>query len=1134
MTMQHCHLSDTPHDGARHRVSCSMTATARRYCPTSGAILPARAWPGRPGVECAEQVIDLNGTWSFSTHRQDPDPLIDPSLPAAQPELLAHAQTMAVPSHWVLPPGRYGEPAYTNMDFPFPITPPFPPDDNPTADYWRTFDLDADVLAGGSLRLRFEGVESAARVWLNGHWLGYFTGSRLAHELEISSVAKQGDNLLVVRVNQFSSGTYLEDQDQWWLPGIFRDVSIRHIPVGGIVDAWVRTEVEEDGRGTLSCEVRVLADSNQAPDTVRVAIDELGLSADCIPHEESDPSLGTPVAPTSPALEKTVTYRSEPVDVGPVEAWEPDNPRLYEVTVNSSAGRRLIRAGFTRIQIVDGQLRANGIPLKLNGVNRHEIRADAGRVFDEAFVREDLATMKAFGINAIRTCHYPPHPRVLDLADELGLWVMLECDLETHGFEYSGQAEWSQNPSSDLRWRPALMDRIERTFERDKNHPSIVIWSLGNESGSGENLAAMSAWVKQRDRRAVVHYESDRAMEYTDIYSRMYPTYEEITTTLDDGGGDAPIAVPSHPAGKIDANARRKIRRCPFVVCEYAHAMGTGPGGVDRYIDLFEGRRSAGGFVWEWRDHGLWQNTDCGPRLAYGGDFGEEVHDGNFVTDGLLGSTGEVDSGLINFATVSAPVQVRIRIDNDEPVIILRARTDMDATAGMRLRWTLAPLTLCAGEDYAAMPGHTGVAQIPEHLAAGEEIRLPLGTLNEALRKARDANPRIAQAVHVMIVDDQPGLDYRLAIHTPPIDRYVPVPTGYTDSEGQRVLTQTGTILDGPNRGMALCARDEDFVEVSDDEETEGGDFGVDARGILRRLGALELDGVQLTAFRAPTDNDEGHAPPDYFGRDDLGSMGEGADRHGSSSADRWRAMRIELMRRQLRGISHDGESITVREYWGVASRQYGANITVTYTPLKPARLGKALGVASGDKDSLTGGIIVTYEVEPVGQWPEVIGRFGVRLRLPGTGWHARWAGTGPGISYPDMTHAVWPGVFSADVNDMWERHLTPQEGGNRADLRELVLTSRCGARCDGDGPDGSRLEVYADGDPALSFSLSTWTERELAAAGHWDELPEPEATYLWLDWKHHGIGTRSCGPDVRPEYQARVERATVRFIMRA
>ena len=376
------------------------------YAPGAGALLPPRAHlADDPGV------LSLDGTWSFVYHCTDPTPWANVEEPWDEPAVSDDADTIDVPSHWVLRGnGRYGRPAYTNVDFPFPVDPPYPPEANPVGDYHRTFEM-PDGWEDDLVALRFDGVESQASVWVNGVWVGMARGSRLAHEFDITDRVRLGENTITVRVHQFSPGSYLEDQDQWWLPGIFRSVSLRRLAPGSIEDLWIDTDYEA-GVGYATVEARVLG-AHEASLVGRLAIDGLGTCL--LALEKGDDGR----------------YRSDRLQVGDVRPWNPEDPALYEAHVSINGGDGLVdgdrrlRVGFRRVSIEDGVLTANGKPLHLNGVNRHEVRADEGRVFDEEWARADLALMKSMGINAIRTSHYTPHPRLLDLADEIGLWVML-------------------------------------------------------------------------------------------------------------------------------------------------------------------------------------------------------------------------------------------------------------------------------------------------------------------------------------------------------------------------------------------------------------------------------------------------------------------------------------------------------------------------------------------------------------------------------------------------------------------------------------------------------------------------------------------------------------------------------------
>ena len=929
------------------------------YSPGAGALLPPRSH-----LADDSGVISLDGTWSFAHFRTDPDPFVDAERPWAEPPAEPVTGDIDVPSHWVLrEDGLYGRPAYTNVDFPFPVDPPYPPEVNPVGDYRRSFDL-PDSWGEGVVALRFDGVESQATVWVNGTWVGMARGSRLAHEFDVTDLVRPGANTITVRVHQFSSGSYLEDQDQWWLPGIFRSVSLRHLAPGAIEDLWIDTDYEA-GVGYASVEARVLG----AREASLVGRLDIGGVGSCLL-----------------ALERGADgcYRSERLSLGDVRPWSANDPALYDAHVSIQGGEGLVsgdrslRVGFRSVSIEGGVLTANGAPLTLNGVNRHEVRAAEGRVFDEAWAREDLALMKSMGINAIRTSHYPPHPRLLDLADEIGLWVMLEGDIETHGFEGSG--EWIDNPSDDPRWADAYLDRTMRAFERDKNHPSIMSWSLGNESGTGANLAACARWIHERTGgRAVVHYEGDHALEYTDIYSRMYPTLEEVAAVLDDSDLHAEVAVPTHVAAQVDNAARERIRRAPYLMCEYLHAMGTGPAGALGYAAQMSHPRHAGGFVWEWRDHALWRTLPDGRRaLSYGGDFGEEVHDGNFVCDGLVDALSRPYAGTWAWVAAMAP---------DAPAL---AHAIAEADSGL----------------------------------VGERDRLRA----------------LADALLFPCVDE---------VNSP---------------------------------------------------------YALDESGRVARIGDMPVR-IDLSVFRAPTDNDRGRGPVDYWGVDatDLGPLGVGRGEAGTSHAMRWERARLHLLRRRLVSIEEDGVVRRVVERWAPPAAQFGVTLTWEYAPVHIGEEGP-------------NALSVSLRVAPYGTWPPRVPRLGLRLELPGSTWHATWLGDTM-IGYADMSVPGARGCGSGDACDLWDVCVRPQEGGHRQGLEALSLR----------GEAGEFLILPAS---SLGWSVSRWSERELAQASHWEDLPDSERLFLWLDVFQDGIGTRSCGPDARPEVAGRMRDVDVRVVI--
>ncbi|MET1007423.1 MAG: glycoside hydrolase family 2 TIM barrel-domain containing protein, partial [Propionibacteriaceae bacterium] len=649
-----------------------MTSYVEDFTPGSGLRSPVRSW-----LHSDAPRLSLNGDWKFrlwATPALADDAAIDPDFDDSEWD------TIPVPSHWVLQgDGAYGAPIYTNVQYPFPIEPPYVPDDNPTGDHRRTFELpdwDSD-----SILLRFDGVESVYRVWLNGTEIGVGKGSRLAQEFDVTEAVRPGTNVLRVLVHQWSSMSYLEDQDQWWLPGIFRDVTLVGRPRGGIHDLWLRAGYDhEQGEGSLDLELRAAPDAYP----ITVEVPELG-------YRET---FATAAENEAAALGGTA--------VGAVEPWSAESPRLYDATVTSSGEQISMRIGFRSVRVVGDIFTVNGNQVIFRGMNRHETHPVRGRMFDEEHARADMILMKRSGVNAIRTSHYPPHPRVLDLCDELGFWVIDECDLETHGFVYLG---WQGNPSDDPRYEAAYLDRIERTVERDKNHPSIVIWSLGNEAGTGRNLAQMSRWVHRRDIERPVHYEGDYQGAYTDVYSRMYPNFIETAAI---GGEHGPLLECS-PAEAV------RVRTKPFLMCEYAHAMGNGPGGLSEYDELEERfPRLHGGFIWEWRDHGLLTHAPDGtPFYGYGGDFGEVVHDSNFVMDGMVLPDDTPTPGLAEFAAVSAPIRFAL---NDR-VLSLRSRYHSIDTSHLRF---------VAEVEVGGLPQETQILDVPPVAAGGgESVTLP-------------------------------------------------------------------------------------------------------------------------------------------------------------------------------------------------------------------------------------------------------------------------------------------------------------------------------------------------------------------------------------------------------------------------
>jgi beta-galactosidase len=910
----------------------------------------------RATLDSDATILRLTGAWRFRLL-----PRADVEEGFAAPDFDDSAWVdLPVPSNW--PMHGHGRPAYTNDRYPFPLDPPRVPTQNPTGDHRREFTLPAQWPSGAAV-LRFDGVDSCFKVWLNGRELGHGKGSRLPTEFEVGDVLRPGRNVLAVRVHQWSSGSYLEDQDMWWLPGIFRDVTLIARPAGGIADAFVHADYDHTtGEGTLRVDTGSPA---------RLTVPELGVDG------PADRAYTVPVRP-----------------------WSAESPRLYDGVLHTAAERVRLRIGFRTVSIVDGQFRVNGAPILLRGVNRHEFHPDLGRAIPvETTMRADLELMKRHNINAVRTSHYPPHPAFLDLCDELGMWVVDECDLETQGF---GEADWRGNPSDDPQWTEALLDRMRRMVERDKNHPSVVMWSLGNESDTGTNLADMAAWTRRRDPSRPIHYEGDRECRYVDVYSRMYATHAEVED----------IGRESGP---------------PFVMCEYAHAMGNGPGGLTEYQELFERYpRCAGGFVWEWLDHGIRAHTGDGREyFAYGGDFGEELHDGHFVIDGLVFPDRTPSPGLAELAKVIAP----LRITPDPDRVTIASHYDVVDTAHLDFSWVLERegVPVASGDlDVPALPPRTSVA-----------VALPA-----AARQATVPSPAA-----------ETWLTVRAALAT----ATAWAPAGHEVAWGQvQVAPAAGPETGPPAR--VVPARDHFTL----------GPARFDRDGLLVSLDGMDISGPRLDVWRAPTDNDRGGTAP---------------------VADVWRMVGLHRMQHRVDGVTADGTELVVR------------------TRVAPAAIDLGLVTVYRWRYD-AGGLRLTVQVTPQGEWPCPLPRLGLRLAVPHTLDRVTWFGRGPGEAYADTRRAARIGLFRSTVDGLQTAYVYPQENGNRAEARWVTLSDR----------DGGGIRVT--GAPTVDFTARRWTSEDLDEARHVTDLLARPRIYLNVDHAQHGIGSASCGPGVLPRYR--------------
>ena len=526
-----------------------------------------------------------------------------------------------VPGNWQLQ--GYGKMHYSDLWYNFPINPPYVPTENPTGIYKREFFIDQSWM-GNKVILKFNGVDSAFNLWINGQEVGYSKGARIQAEFDITDYIREGKNECVVRVYQWSDGTYLEDQDMWWLSGIFRDVELISEPINGINDIDIIADLDDSYKNG---ELKVTLNLREL-DGQEVKFELLDYKGNLILDENKQVSSNNLI------FEK---------EISSILKWSAEEPNLYTLYVTLLKNEEIIqvipqKVGFRKIELKGEVFLVNGVAIKFKGVNRHDYNPKYGRVVSKEEMIRDIVLMKQNNINAIRTSHYPNAYYLYDLCDEYGMYLIDETDLECHGFELTGRYDWITN---DPEWELAYVSRLERMIQRDKNHPSILMWSLGNESSFGCNFKAMAKKAKEMDSTRLVHYEGDFEAEVSDVYTTMYTWLE-------------------HDSKKLMKDVIENSKK-PHILCEYCHAMGNGPGNLKEYQDLFYAHdKLQGGFIWEWFDHGIETETKDGKTYyRYGGDFGDDPSNINFCIDGLIMPNRTPSPGLLEYKKVIEPAETK-------------------------------------------------------------------------------------------------------------------------------------------------------------------------------------------------------------------------------------------------------------------------------------------------------------------------------------------------------------------------------------------------------------------------------------------------------------------------------------------
>ena len=666
--------------------------------------------------------MNLDGEWDFYTFASP-----EAAFAALADGKFGEARKLRVPSSWGEIAG-FDFPHYTNVQMPFAGNPPCSPEHNPTGVYRRTFTLEGPAEL---TFLRFEGVEGIFSVWVNGELAGASKEGRSAVEFDVTKLLREGENEIVVIVSKFSEATFLEDQDHWYLPGITRSVSLRFFNEYRIGDAFARTTLADDlTTGLLDLELAVAAPENAAdePELAAALFDADGKAV-----AEFSPRFVNVSGMFGNRSDHTRHRAGAKLELADVNRWTSETPYLYTLEVTLSAAGKVkscvrFRVGFRRYEIKNGLFRVNGVPVRIDGMNRHDSHDTYGKHVPREVIEKELRLMKAFNVNAVRTSHYPNDPAFYDLCDELGLYVVAEANLETHAY----YDDLCRNPI----YAPAFADRAARSFERDKNHACIYAWSLGNESGAGPNHAAMAGYFRFRDPSRLIHYEP--CVRYVEgagvadeeyFSTKAFVEHEALRHLTD-------FVAPMYPSpAEIEKWARENtVDERPMIMCEYSHAMGNSNGSLKDYFALFERYpRLQGGFIWEWIDHGILQKQPNGKlEWRYGGNFGDEPNDRNFCVDGIVWPDRTPHPALYEFRRLAQPAKFAY----DEPNGILQIENlrNFRDLSDLKLYWRVDAdgAEAAAGELAVDVPPHGKTSVRIDAPAASGKFRV----LSVELRRA--------------------------------------------------------------------------------------------------------------------------------------------------------------------------------------------------------------------------------------------------------------------------------------------------------------------------------------------------------------------------------------------------------------
>ena len=948
----------------------------------------------------------LNGTWKFQYFNS----IYDVQEPFFEKDYdTENFDEIQVPSVWQM--AGYDTHQYTNIRYPFPFDPPYVPQDIPCGTYAHTFVYHKDENAPKAF-LNFEGVDSCFYVWINGSYVGYSQVSHMTSEFDITDLLRDGENSIAVLVMKWCDGSYLEDQDKFRMSGIFRDVYILKRPKQAISDYHIKTRIE-DMLAKVEIEMKFYSPLN-----VKISIEDRN---------------GAVVALGSIAEEGTAV-----LEIASPELWNTENPYLYKLILETENEVIVDHIALRKIEIKDQVIYLNGQKIKFRGVNRHDSDPVTGFTINPEQITTDLTLMKQHNFNAIRSSHYPNAPFFYEMCDKYGFMVIDEADIEAHGpfmiyrkedTDYNRFKRWNEKIADDPVWEEAIVDRVKLMVERDKNRFCIVMWSMGNESAYGCNFEKALEWTKNFDPDRITQYESARYRNYDetydysnlDVYSRMYPALSEIQEYLDKDGSK------------------------PFLLVEYCHSMGNGPGDFEDYFQMIQDNdKMCGGFVWEWCDHAIAHGTaENGKTIyAYGGDHGEEIHDGNFCMDGLVYPDRTVHTGLLEYKNVYRPARV-ISYDKESGELVLHNYMDFDNLKDyVKISYELTQDGLLIGKgklaEVSVVPHSEGKTNLQVNVPENGKCYLKL---TYHLKKEMP----LLEEDYILGFDEieVSQKDAKCQLAEKWVEKTV------TDSELQVSEDDTQIHIKGREFAYTIDRRTALFTEMK---------FA--GREYLNHP-------MELNIWRAPTDNDM------YI-------------------KSEWKK-------------AHYDKAYTRAYTTEVVQGKHGVKIT-SHASVVAETVQKILDVTITWKIEAAGKIDADIAVTKDDEFPD-LPRFGVRMFLDKKLSAARYFGMGPQESYCDKHQAASHGLYHANVDDLHEDYIRPQENGSHYDCEYVELNN-------------SRYGIVVSAENAFSFNASYYTQEELEKKTHNYELTESDSVVFCVDYALNGIGSNSCGPVVLEQYR--------------